>query len=138
MIIYICSLHFKLFHALNALTNTKGTQSFNEQTYNEFLSFQNGYDKDNQTIKYFWEVFHELEEEDKRKFLLFLTGSDRVPMFGFMSSKKLTIQKTGDPNYLPVAHTCFNLLDLPEYATKEKLKYKLLQAIQGTQGFGLV
>lgn len=59
-------------------------------------------------------------------------------MFGFMSSKKLTIQKTGDPNYLPVAHTCFNLLDLPEYATKEKLKYKLLQAIQGTQGFGLV
>ena len=41
-------------------------------------------------------------------------------MFGFMSSKKLTIQKTGDPNYLPVAHTCFILLDLPEYATKEK------------------
>ena len=64
--------------------------------------------------------------------------SDRVPMFGFMSAKKLTIQKTGDPNYLPVAHTCFNLLDLPEYATKSKLKYKLLQAIQGTQGFGLV
>ena len=55
-----------------------------------------------------------------------------------MSSKKLTIQKTGDPNYLPVAHTCFNLLDLPDYATKEKLKFKLLQAIHGTQGFGLV
>ena len=100
--------------------------------------FQNGYDKDHPTIKYFWEVFHELEEEDKRKFLLFLTGTDRVPMFGFMSSKKLTIQKTGDTNYLPVAHTCFNLLDLPEYATKEKLKFKLLQAIEGTQGFGLV
>ena len=100
--------------------------------------FQNGYEKDHPTIKYFWEVFHELEEEDKRKFLLFLTGTDRVPMFGFMSSKKLTIQKTGDTNYLPVAHTCFNLLDLPEYATKEKLKFKLLQAIEGTQGFGLV
>ena len=82
-------------------------------------------------------MFHELSEEDKRNFLLFLTGTDRVPILG-MAEKRLTIQKTGDTNYLPVAHTCFNLLDLPEYATKEKLKYKLLQAIQGTQGFGLV
>ncbi len=82
-------------------------------------------------------MFHELSEDDKRKFLLFLTGTDRVPILG-MSSKKLIIQKTGDTSYLPVAHTCFNLLDLPEYGTKEKLKYKLLQAIHGTQGFGLV
>lgn len=40
--------------------------------------------------------------------------------------------------YLPVAHTCFNLLDLPKYQTKEVLKTKLLQAIQQTEGFGLV
>lgn len=30
------------------------------------------------------------------------------------------------------------LLDLPRYNTKEKLKFKLLQAIQQTQGFSLV
>ena len=40
--------------------------------------------------------------------------------------------------YLPVAHTCFNLLDLPKYSTKETMKEKLLQAIQQTEGFGLV
>lgn len=40
-------------------------------------------------------------------------------------------------SHLPVAHTCFNVLDLPVYHTKEKLRYKLLQAIQQTQGFAL-
>lgn len=75
--------------------------------------------------------------EEKKKFLLFLTGSDRIPIQG-MKAIKLIIQPTTDDKFLPVAHTCFNLLDLPRYKTKEKLKYKLLQAIQQTQGFSLV
>lgn len=43
-----------------------------------------------------------------------------------------------DERLLPVAHTCFNLLDLPRYQTRERLRYKLLQAIQQTHGFSLV
>lgn len=109
----------------------------------------------------FWEVFHELSLEDKRKFLLYLTGSDRIPIQGMKAIKvwqnvnqneiifelvridygfclQIVIQPTADDKYLPVAHTCFNLLDLPRYNTKERLRYKLLQAIQQTQGFSLV
>lgn len=33
-------------------------------------------------IRLFWEVFHELPIEEKKKFLLFLTGSDRIPIDG--------------------------------------------------------
>jgi len=40
--------------------------------------------------------------------------------------------------YMPVAHTCFNLLDLPSYSDREILRRKLLQAIQHTHGFALV
>ena len=126
-----------LFHARELEALVVGTQKYDWTEFEEQTEYKNGYDKDSPAIKYFWEIFHELSEEDKKKFLLFLTGTDRIPLLG-MTAKKMTIQKTGDPNYLPVAHTCFNLLDLPEYATKEKLKYKLLQAIHGTQGFGLV
>lgn len=80
----------------------------------------------------------------------------------------MCIQPTGDERYLPVAHTCFNgkqithirtismyinnyyliilitiyvtfpVLDLPKYQTKERLKYKVLQAIQHNEGFSLV
>jgi hypothetical protein len=35
----------------------------------------------------------DLAEADKRKFLLFLTGSDRIPIRG-MESVRITIQKT--------------------------------------------
>ena len=38
---------------------------------------------------------------------------------------------------LPTAYTCFNLLLLPKYASKEKLQSKLLKAISNTTGFGL-
>jgi hypothetical protein len=51
---------------------------------------------------------------------------------------QIYIQPSFNDRYLPVAHTCFNLLDLPQYSTKEKLRYKLMQAIQQTQGFSLV
>uniref|UniRef100_A0A8C1RKV9 HECT and RLD domain containing E3 ubiquitin protein ligase 4 n=1 Tax=Cyprinus carpio TaxID=7962 RepID=A0A8C1RKV9_CYPCA len=69
---------------------------------------------------------------------LFLTGSDRIPILG-MKSLALVIQPTGGgEDYFPVAHTCFNLLDLPKYTNKETLKEKLLHAIEHTQGFNLV
>ncbi|XP_037533808.1 probable E3 ubiquitin-protein ligase HERC4 [Nematolebias whitei] len=89
------------------------------------------------TIKLFWEVFHGLPLEKKKQFLLFLTGSDRIPILG-MKSLKLVIQPTsGGQHYLPVAHTCFNLLDLPKYTSVETLREKLLQAIDHNQGFNL-
>ncbi len=39
---------------------------------------------------------------------------------------------------LPVAHTCFNQLDIPEYDTKEELYNKLLQALTLTTTFDLL
>ena len=40
--------------------------------------------------------------------------------------------------HLPVAHTCFNVLDLPEeYSSEDKLRNKLLQAIENTHVFAL-
>lgn len=39
---------------------------------------------------------------------------------------------------LPTSHTCFNVLLLPEYSTKEKLKERLLKAITYAKGFGML
>jgi hypothetical protein len=51
----------------------------------------------------------------------------------------MTIQRSHtDDIHLPVSHTCFNVLDLPGYSSKEILKSKLLEAIQHNQGFNLV
>uniref|UniRef100_A0A9J8BP56 HECT and RLD domain containing E3 ubiquitin protein ligase 4 n=1 Tax=Cyprinus carpio carpio TaxID=630221 RepID=A0A9J8BP56_CYPCA len=106
--------------------------------WKELEKYKGEYWADHPTIKMFWEVFHELTLEKKKQFLLFLTGSDRIPILG-MKSLALVIQPTGGgEQYFPVAHTCFNLLDLPKYTNKETLKEKLLHAIEHIQGFNLV
>ena len=127
----------QLFHPQELMSLVVGNENYDWDMLERLCQYKEGYSADHQTIQYFWQVFHDLSEGEKRKFLLFLTGSDRIPIAG-MSSVKITIQRTNDTNFLPVAHTCFNLLDLPQYGTKEKLKFKLLQAIQCTKGFGLV
>nr|CAD7266700.1 unnamed protein product [Timema shepardi] len=114
-----------------------GNENYNWEEFENNAEYRNGYTATDPTIIMFWEVFHELSLEDKKKFLLYLTGSDRIPIQG-MKAIKIYLQPTHDDRFLPVAHTCFNLLDLPRYGTKEKLRYKLLQAIQQTHGFSLV
>ena len=39
---------------------------------------------------------------------------------------------------LPTAHTCFNVLLLPDYSSKEKLRERLLKAITHAKGFGML
>ncbi|XP_069702468.1 probable E3 ubiquitin-protein ligase HERC4 isoform X3 [Periplaneta americana] len=127
----------ELFHSHELMAVVVGNENYDWEELERNAEYKNGYTENDDTIRMFWEVFHELPEEEKRKFLLYLTGSVRIPVQG-MKAIKIYIQPTLDDKFLPVAHTCFNLLDLPRYGTKEKLRYKLLQAIQQTQGFSLV
>lgn len=61
----------------------------------------------------------------------------RAPVEG-LAALKLTIQRGGpDTDRLPTSHTCFNVLLLPEYVSQEKLRNRLLTAIENAQGFGL-
>jgi ubiquitin-protein ligase E3 A len=39
---------------------------------------------------------------------------------------------------LPTAHTCFNVLLLPDYENKTKLEERLLKAITYSKGFGML
>uniref|UniRef100_A0A1A8BBY8 HECT and RLD domain containing E3 ubiquitin protein ligase 4 n=1 Tax=Nothobranchius kadleci TaxID=1051664 RepID=A0A1A8BBY8_NOTKA len=114
-----------------------GNTNYDWAELQKSTEYKGEYWAEHPTIRLFWEVFHDLPLEKKKQFLLFLTGSDRIPILG-MKSLKLVIQPTGGgENYLPVAHTCFNLLDLPKYTSVEMLREKLLQAIDHNQGFNL-
>lgn len=44
--------------------------------------YQDGFEENSETVKHFWEVVHSLSQEDKKKFLSFLTGCDRAPIDG--------------------------------------------------------
>jgi len=94
-------------------------------------------EKDPAYIDDFWAILASLGEHDKRRFLVFVTASEREPLRGW-DELRITIQKngTGDER-LPTAYTCFSLLLLPRYTTEEALRLNLLQAITNSEGFGL-
>lgn len=97
-----------------------------------------GCDKNNQTVKWFWEIVKEFNEEHKKLLLKFVTGSERTPLKG-VSDLNMAIMVQGlDDERLPSAHTCFNHLVLPTYSSKEVMKKKLLQALEHHEGFGLI
>lgn len=115
-----------------------GSKNFDFDELENSTEYDGGYTNDSQVIKDFWSVVHALSMEDKRKLLQFTTGSDRVPIGG-LSRLKLVIARNGsDSDRLPTAHTCFNVLLLPEYSTREKLKDRLVKAINYSKGFGML
>ena len=88
-------------------------------------------------VKAFWEVIHSMDVSQQKKFLFFVTGCNRAPVGG-LGRLGFTIQRSGaDTEYLPTSHTCFNILLLPDYSSKEKLETKLAIAIANGEGFGL-
>ncbi|XP_069157582.1 probable E3 ubiquitin-protein ligase HECTD2 [Procambarus clarkii] len=96
-----------------------------------------GYTEDHPTIKWFWEVVKEMPVGQQKLFLLFTTGSDRIPVGG-MSEMVFKISCwRGHTHMLPQAHTCFNQLVLPPYDSKDVLKNKLYIALANAEGFGL-
>ncbi|XP_030048008.1 E3 ISG15--protein ligase HERC5 [Microcaecilia unicolor] len=97
------------------------------------------YEQTDEVIKNFWTVFHQLPEEKKKNFLVFLTGSDRIPVGG-MENFAFTICDfhSEDPDlYYPVANTCYHILKLPRYSDIRTLKERFLRAITSYETFGL-
>ena len=96
-----------------------------------------GYTTASRVIRWFWETVHPFTADEKRRLLSFVTGSDRVPVKG-LSSLPFCIQRNGPASErLPTAHTCFNVLLLPEYGSKATLERCLRLAIDNSEGFGL-
>ena len=68
--------------------------------------------------------------------LLSSRGATGLPL-GDLGASASPIQRSGaDTEYLPTSHTCFNILLLPDYSSKEKLETKLAIAIATGEGFG--
>ncbi|XP_052738018.1 ubiquitin-protein ligase E3A isoform X2 [Bicyclus anynana] len=127
-----------LFRPEEVETLVCGSKNFDFNELEKSTEYDGGYTAESQTIKDFWSIVHSLSLEDKRKLLQFTTGSDRVPVGG-LSHLKLVIARNGpDCARLPTAHTCFNVLLLPEYENKEKLEDRLMKAISYSKGFGII
>ncbi|TWW77364.1 putative E3 ubiquitin-protein ligase HERC4 [Takifugu flavidus] len=117
-----------------------GQENYDWEVFKQNTVYEKEYHATHPTIVIFWDVFAKLSAEEKKKFLLFLTGSDRVPFSG-MKSIKMTVAVL--PNAtdiaLPESLTCHFLLLLPIYqgSPVDRIMHtRLLQAINNKSGLG--
>lgn len=98
--------------------------------------YQDGYDRQSPTIVMFWEVFDELNEDERKKLLLFTCGTDRVPIDG-LKGLNFVIQRTTCIDKLPIAHTCSRTLSLPDYKNIDKVRRNMHFCLYNCEGFDL-
>ena len=81
-----------------------------------------------EVVDWFWDIVSHMKLEKQQKLLLFWTAFPRVPYGGFSSFHKPlsveVLEEEGD-TYLPHAHTCFRILKLAPYSSREMLKKRL-------------
>lgn len=123
------------------------------ETISSAMRCDHGYSSDSGPVVNLIKVLLELDNQDKRRFLKFVTGSPRLPAGGFLAlNPRLTIVRKGpdlsgpispksgedarklSDNDLPSVMTCANYFKLPPYSSKDILKNRLLFAIREGQG----
>ncbi|KAI8607208.1 hypothetical protein BC830DRAFT_1073184, partial [Chytriomyces sp. MP71] len=143
------------FSGLNSIINTKWLRIFNQTELQVLLggasipidladlraniTYGGDFHELHPTIRIFWDVVENLDEDDRRLLVKFVTSCARPPLLGFKELKPgFCIRPSGESeDRLPSASTCVNLLKMPEYKSKQVLREKLLYAIKSGAGFEL-
>ncbi|XP_071760841.1 putative E3 ubiquitin-protein ligase HERC4 [Centroberyx gerrardi] len=116
-----------------------GQENYDWDVFKKNTAYEGEYHANHPNIVTFWEVFDELTADQKKAFLLFLTGCDRVPILG-MDTIQMRVAVLADSTELhfPASLTCHNLLLLPiyqRYPAKRTLQNRLVEAINHNRGF---
>ena len=89
-----------------------------------------GYDGKEEIIRWFWEWLENIEENEKCKYLKFVSGRTRLPISGMGYNYTHTIIKVSIECKFPRAATCFFSLKLPNYNSKKEFIEKIKYAIE--------
>ena len=115
-----------------------GEQSPN-WTRDELLSYtepNRGYTRDSPGFLMLVDVLIEMTAVERKAFLQFTTGCSSLPPGGLknLTPRLQVVRKESGP--YPSVNTCLHYLKLPEYATNQEMKSRLLEATKET-GFYL-
>ncbi|KAH0786159.1 E3 ubiquitin-protein ligase NEDD4-like [Histomonas meleagridis] len=91
------------------------------------------YSLEHPVVKRFFAMLKKWDQITLGKLLWFITGSSQLPIGGFETLKKygqvIHIEKGSNPNSPPMSHTCFSILDLPEYQSLDYMEQMFFVAL---------
>lgn len=145
-----------LFTWREAEVLVSGSPTIDPDYLRKNTSYDGGYAETHDVIRRFWRVFGSFTHEQRSTYIRcvhkpvslvlsirhtlhatsppsprsFVWGRARLPPEGvsWTSRHKITRMSGGD-GALPMAHTCFNTIDMPEYTTDERMRWALTTAM---------
>jgi len=114
-------------------------EGFDVEELRRHCHYSGGYCAESPTIKAFWDVLTRMNDEERGQLLMFVTSCSRPPLAGFKQlNPGFAIHRVPEPDRLPTASTCANLLKLPDYrGDMAVLEQKLKQSIVQNTGFNM-
>jgi hypothetical protein len=97
-----------------------------------------GFTKKSLIPQWLKEILLSSSEDHLRQFLVFVTGSPSMSTSSSGNKIEINVRCQPRSGALPIAHTCFYHLDIPDYSSKDILKSKLIYAIQNATSFEIV
>ena len=119
--------------------------NWDRETILENLKAEHGITKSSKILNDLITFMTKLDKNQRKQFLLFTTGTSRLPVGGFKTlNPKFTVVKRtcnsyeNPDDFLPTVMTCQNYLKLPEYSNYDVLEKKLnLAMTEGNSEFHL-
>ena len=95
--------------------------------------FRGGFSRRTPVVEWLWAVLRRWSFHRRELFLQFVFGTARLPPAALgwrMSVAPAQGGAEAGDSALPMSHTCFNMLNLPQFSSSEVLESRLLYAIQ--------
>ncbi|KAL4935660.1 hypothetical protein BDV06DRAFT_206576 [Aspergillus oleicola] len=119
----------------------RAEEDWSIETLNDSMKADHGFNMDSPSVRNLLQTMSELDTQQRRDFLQFVTGSPKLPIGGFKSLTPIftVVCRPSEPpylpdDYLPSVMTCVNYLKLPDYSTLDVLRDRLAVAIKEGQG----
>ncbi|KAJ5093795.1 hypothetical protein N7456_009656 [Penicillium angulare] len=136
------------YSALRAFTPSELVMLFGQaeedwtiETLMDSIKADHGFNMDSRSVRNLLQTMSEMDNQQRRDFLQFVTGSPKLPIGGFKSLTPIftVVCRPSEPpytpdDYLPSVMTCVNYLKLPDYSSLDDLKRRLSVAIKEGQG----
>ncbi|KAE8151403.1 ubiquitin-protein ligase Ufd4 [Aspergillus avenaceus] len=136
------------FSALRTFTPTelvmlfgRAEEDWSIETLMDSIKADHGFNMDSRSVRNLLQTMSELNTQQRRDFLQFVTGSPKLPIGGFKSLTPIftVVCRPSEPpytpdDYLPSVMTCVNYLKLPDYSSLDVLRERLSVAIKEGQG----
>lgn len=115
-----------------------GVREYSLEELKKHHSVESAFTLSQRTVDWFWQALGSFTPEQFARLLQFTMGSSQLPPGGFAELKpNFQIASSMERGNLPTAHTCFNMICLPEHDSFQSFERALLTAInEGSEGFG--